>query len=127
MTRSWMVLGALTGVLLLPEASPPSPTLAFASKRDGNWEIYTVRVPGGPPVRLTTRAPHDRFPLWSPDGTRLAFGSQARSDSWDPWELWVMNADGSGARFLATGIIAKAPRDWSPDGRALVIEAERAG
>src|SRR3954468_1362081 len=53
-----------------------SPSIAFASKRDGNWEIHLVSLDGTQRTRLTSRPEQDRFPLWSPNGTKLAFGAQ---------------------------------------------------
>src|SRR5436190_10578009 len=104
-------------------SSPSTHTIAFASKRDGNWEIHLVTADGASRTRLTTRAEQDRFPLWSPDGTKLAFGTQGIAG----WELWVMNADGSRATQLADSMVAKAHRQWSPDGTRIVFEKMRNG
>ena len=95
--------------------------IAFASHRDGNWEIYVADADGKQQTRLTRRDPQDRFPLWSPDRSKLAFGSQVGGDH---WELWVMNADGSSPRFLAAQIVAKGSRQWSHDGRRIVFSAK---
>src|SRR2546430_12368545 len=67
---------------------------------------------GATEVRLTRDA-DDTRPRWSPDGTRLAFGHAGR--------LWVMNADGTGRRAVATGATGGA--GWSPDGRWLAFAA----
>src|SRR5687768_4133384 len=65
------------------QAAPPAPSkIAFASRRDGNWEIYVMNADGGRQTRLTRRPQQDRFPLWSPDRTKLAFGSQG-SGGWE--------------------------------------------
>src|SRR4051812_17038826 len=77
-----------------PGARMSPGTIAFASRRDGNWELYTTDVDGAHQTRLTRRSSDERFPLWSPDRTRIVFGSMAGQD-WAAWELWVMNADGS--------------------------------
>ena len=89
----------------------PTRAIAFASKRDGNWEIHLVSADGTQRTRLTTRADQDRFPLWSPDGTKLAFGAQRAT-----WELWVMNADGSGQQQIAANVADQPDTEWSPDG-----------
>ena len=94
--------------------------IAFASMRDGNWEIYVAESDGQGQTRLTRRDPQDRFPLWSPDKSQIAFGSQV---SGDHWELRVMNANGTRPRFLATRIAAKGHRQWSPDGTRIVFAA----
>jgi len=57
--------------------SNDSPGIAFASTKDGNWEIYMTDVAGRSQTRLTRRDAQDRFPLWSPEGTdRLRFASR---------------------------------------------------
>jgi Tol biopolymer transport system component len=111
------------GLSLATRESPP--TIAFASHRDGNWEIYVTTADGAHQTRLTTRPDQDRFPLFSPDGTRLAFGSQHDGH----WELWVMDADGRerSATKLFTGIAAKTNRQWSPDGSRIAFTSERDG
>jgi Tol biopolymer transport system component len=106
-------------VAVAPVAS--APRIAFASERDGNWEIYAMDVDGGHQTRLTRRDPQDRFPLWSPDRSQIAFGSQVGGDH---WELWVMNANGTDPRSLATQIVAKGHRQWSHDGRRIVFAAK---
>src|SRR5215208_1531976 len=111
------------GVQWAPRAREDASRIAFASRRDGNWEIYVMDADGGHQTRLTTRPQQDRFPLWSPDGAQLAFGSQRP----DGWELWVMGADGSNPRRLSTDIAAKGFRQWSPDGTRIAFESGRAG
>lgn len=106
-----------TGTVLLAATTP---RIAFASHRDGNWEIYITDADGGRQTRLTRLDPQDRFPLWSPDRSQIAFGSQVGGDH---WELWVMNADGTKPRFLATGVVAKGHREWSHDGTRIVFAA----
>ena len=94
--------------------------IAFASHRDGNWEIYVMDANGRHQTRLTRRNTQDRFPLWSPDRSRIAFGSQVAGTH---WELWVMNVDGTNPRPLASDIVAKGFRQWSHDGTRIVFAA----
>jgi Tol biopolymer transport system component len=93
--------------------------IAFASKRDGHWEIYVMDADGRNQRRLTRRNGMVRFPLWSPDRSRLAFASESASGA----ELWVMNADGTGQRRIAPRLIAKSTRAWLPDGRRISFTA----
>ena len=96
-----------------------SAEIAFASQRDGNWEIYVTDSAGGSQRRLTRRDVQDRFPLWSPDGAQIAFGSQVDSG----WELWVMDSSGNRERRLYSQIVAKSARGWSRDGKRLAFAA----
>jgi len=52
-------------------------------------------------------------PAWSPDGSRIAYVTDRDGNA----ELYVMNADGSGARRLTNTIATEASPAWTPDGR----------
>jgi dipeptidyl aminopeptidase/acylaminoacyl peptidase len=56
-----------------PTMSPDGKKVAFASDRDGDFEIYTANVFTGEVQRVTDNAGDDRYPAWSPDGTKLTF------------------------------------------------------
>ena len=104
MTRPVLLsIALLAAVPLQAPSAPNAERIAFASHRDGNWEVYVMDADGARPARLTRRPDQDRFPLPSPDGSRLAFGSQV---------------DG-------TRIAAKARREWSPDGTRLTFSSSR--
>ncbi|NDJ84574.1 MAG: hypothetical protein GYB66_01685, partial [Chloroflexi bacterium] len=53
--------------------SPDGRTIAFTSKRDGPWELYTMDVVTRQITRLTTSQDFVGAPTWSPDGTFLAY------------------------------------------------------
>ena len=54
---------------------PRRQKLAFASNRDGNFEIYLMGTSGENPQRATTNSGIDNFPTYSPRG-ELTFVSQ---------------------------------------------------
>jgi len=95
-----------------PVFRPDGKRLAFVSSRDDvdhNWNVFTMDLTGRNQINLTADGGvEDTEPAWSPDGTRLAW----RRD----WNIWVMNADGSGKTQLTTGLTARTPQ-WSPDGQ----------
>ncbi len=67
----------------------------------GNSEIYSVDVNSSTITALTSRNGPDAAPAVSPDGRTIAYlGFDDVNRSYEDTELYVMNADGSGARSL---------------------------
>ena len=62
-------------------------------------------------------------PSWSPDGRRIAFQSDVDED----WEIFVMNADGSGVTQLTDNEAWNLTPSWSPDGRRIAFQSLRDG
>jgi Tol biopolymer transport system component len=100
----------------------PAANGLIAFERDG--DIYVIE-PDGSSARPLVDAPGvQAVPVWSRDGTRIAFWSAPSADG--PWDITVANADGSGAVTIANGLIRMADSfgpDWSPDGSTLLFNA----
>ena len=80
------------------------------------YEIVTSNMDGSEPKRLTENDHDDRFPTWSPDGSRIAFSSNGGP--------YTMAADGSDARRLAQDVRwESSPPLWSSDGQRLAFTA----
>ncbi len=89
--------------------------IAFQSNRNGPVEIYTT-TPGGTAERVTL-SNGSSDPAYSPDGSRVAFvGSGARG-----YDIFAMNADGSGRKQLTNTGAADLQPAWSPDGKKIAF------
>ncbi len=65
------------------------------------------------------------WPTWSPDGTRIAF---ARFDTIDSgWDIYTMNADGTGVVGLTNVIAEEIMPSWSPDGTRIAYQSNLSG
>jgi Tol biopolymer transport system component len=104
--------------------------IAFASSRDGNFEIYTI-VPDGTSltrITFTTGAQEDN-PNWSPDVRFIAYDACLSPSYPCPGspnnEIFAMRADGSGRRRLTNDPSIDANPAWSPDGTQIVFRSDR--
>jgi eukaryotic-like serine/threonine-protein kinase len=105
-------------------APAPHPSkIAFASDRNGNWEIYLANLDGSDVVNLSNHPADDSKPAFSPDGTKIAFVSnRGGSDA-----IYVMNADGSNVVKMTSSTGDENWPAWSPDGGTLAFASNRDG
>lgn len=83
-----------------------------------NPDIWVDDLERGSTLRLTTSAEFDVMPVWSPDGTQVAY----RSGRLVKPTIGFAASDGSGVkRTMACPKSPCEPSDWSPDGRFLVL------
>ncbi|HZV59294.1 MAG TPA: S9 family peptidase [Candidatus Eremiobacteraceae bacterium] len=66
-----------------PSWSPDGKMLAFLSTRDGNSQVYVLRMSGGEPRKLTALSGGADIFRWSPDGKNIAFTSAVYPDCKD--------------------------------------------
>jgi Tol biopolymer transport system component/imidazolonepropionase-like amidohydrolase len=105
---------ATKGTWMSVDVSPDGSTLVF----DLLGDLYTMPISGGTATRITSGIEHDMQPRFSPDGRRVVFISDKSGDE----NVWVANADGSGARQLTTGREnSYYSPEWTPDGEYIVV------
>jgi Tol biopolymer transport system component len=108
-----------------PSWSPDGQWIAFASDRNGPFELYVMNNSGGDQRRLTwTKGGGGSVnPAWSPDGQQIAFASNPEGND----DVYVINADGSNLRRLTRRWDFDGTPVWSPDGRSIAFTSWHRG
>ncbi|HVF95941.1 MAG TPA: hypothetical protein VM871_01390, partial [Flavisolibacter sp.] len=100
-----------------PSISPDGKSIVFTYKGD----LYKVSANGGTAIQLTQHEAHDFMPVWSPDGTAIAFAS----DRFGNFDLFVINTAGGEPRRLTYHSASEYPYSFSPDGKTVYFGAAR--
>ncbi len=85
-------------------------------------DLVTINPDGTGQVPLTSTGDADH-PVWSPDGTRIAFDRTIGGNS----DVWVINDDGTGLTQLTNSSSSDLRPTWSPDGGRVAFESTRDG
>ena len=115
--------------------APDSRTICYIAITDSveatstNADLFEIDANGGQPKRLTTNPGFDGAPAYSPDGTRIAYRSQARAGyESDKWRLMVYDRT-SGKTTSLTDAFDRSVDTllWSSDGASIYFNAEDRG
>jgi Tol biopolymer transport system component len=109
-----------------PSWSPDGARLAFASDREGDWEIFTMNPDGSVQANITgpnqARPFDDKNPDWSPDGARIIFEGVREG----AWEILVADPDGTNEVNLTAEDVppfanVNGYASYRPDGTKIVF------
>jgi len=109
-------------ILLLPAWKPDGSELLVTSYRTGRPELWAFRL-ADRTFRSLGHKGNSMGGVYSPDGRRVAYCLTEGGNT----DVWVMNADGSGARRLTRDPSIDVSPTWSPDGTKLAFTSDRAG
>jgi Tol biopolymer transport system component len=104
----------------LPAPFGPAANGAILYAKGG--DIYVRDGATGPARVLIGDPANDEAPTFSHQGDRFMFFRVIGDTDACDCDVWLANADGSGARKLAGPIHNPTSWDWSPDGRELLID-----
>jgi len=119
-------MGTLTRLAPAPaqfvhlRASRDGARLAIDTDDGKTADVWIYDMAGGTALRRLTTTGKNRFPIWSPDGLRVAFQSDREGDL----AIFAQRADGTGSVERLTkpeNGIAHIPESWSPDGRFISL------
>lgn len=104
--------------------SPDFRKIAFAHSTRRLIQILDINRPDDEPTTITKM--HSSHPAWSPDGSKIAYQSREGPNDHDPWEIYVINVDGTGNTNLTQNPKADDQHPtWSPDGRHIMFTSFR--
>lgn len=122
-----LVLLALLAAILLAGSRPKLPP-PFGPARTGmtlhaeGGDIYLVDPASHERTRITSGPEWDSYPVFSRDGTKLAFLRSAYEGSPDA-SLWIASADGGGQRSVVESALNIDSGDWSGDGTYIALSS----
>jgi tricorn protease len=101
--------------LRYPAISPDGRTIAFEYR--GN--LWKVSADGGVASPLTVGESYNSMPVWSPDGSKIAFASDRNGNL----DVYVMPAEGGRATRLTGHSADETPASFTPDGKSVLFSA----
>jgi len=118
---AWEQLTFFTDSAVYPALSPDGRMLAFIRGNStfiGKGEINVKMLPSGDAVQLTHDSLFKLAPVFSPDGSRIAYGT---FDPWDTWEVPVLG--GQPQIFLRNA----SSLSWIDGGKRLLFSEIKQG
>ena len=117
-----------------PSWSPDGAHIVFRARRKGHvvhnldttYEVYVMDADGGNEQRLTNNRNNELAPVWSPDGSRIAFMSDRKGEGDAAnFDIYMMDADGGNQQKLTNNRAWDGSPSWSPDGERIAFVSDR--
>jgi Tol biopolymer transport system component len=114
--------------------SPDGTRIAFTSRTgpDGTLAVFVMKADGSERRQVTHLSPEDgraQWPVWSPDGRRLAIQVNGNDPKVKTCHIWVVDVSTGDARKLAAHsqpYLDETP-SWFPDGKRIAFQSNRTG
>ena len=100
-----------------PAISPDGKWIAFEYKGD----LFKVPSSGGTAIALTQTKDYEGFPVWSHDGSKIAFAG----DRYGNFDVYVMSSAGGPSTRLTFNSAKDLPEDFTPDDKNVAFATAR--
>jgi TolB protein len=112
-----------------PVFSPDNKKLLFMSNREGTYRIYVMNIDGSEVSKIVTpsntSSNHLVFPVWSPDGTKIAYSENNLQNR--KAQIMVLTLADQNLSVLTEQGGRNENPCFSPDGSKIVFQSERDG
>ncbi|MGD8405127.1 MAG: hypothetical protein PVJ21_15805 [Anaerolineales bacterium] len=108
-----------------PALSPDGTQIAFASNRDGTWDLYILTLENGEIERVTNSPDYESAPSWSPDNQWLACEIYLEENL----EIAIVSLTNGEQEPIPLTEEPSADHSpaWAPDGRHVAFVSNRGG
>ncbi|MFN0277281.1 MAG: winged helix-turn-helix domain-containing protein [Pyrinomonadaceae bacterium] len=110
-----------------PSFSPDGKQIAFVTFHHGNAEIYTMNTDGSNVRRVTNHPAFDHYPVFTPDGTAIAFQSNRENER---SEIYLQNLETDSPPVKISNLEGETgigPKCWSADGAEILLFNNQTG
>jgi TolB protein len=110
---------------IAPAVSADAKSIAFASNRGGQWDLYRLDLPSGQLTQVTDTPAYDGSPTWSPDMAWLAYDTY--QDGHLDIAIQSMTDLSKPPLLLTDDPAADHSPAWAPNGRDIAFVSNRTG
>jgi len=110
-----------------PAWSPDGKWITYFAYRDGGYDIWAMAPDGSQQHQLTWGPFDDREPVYSHDGTRIAFSSDRGNPLGSDYNIWVLDLKTGAFKQLTTNPAEDYMPSWSPDDKEIAFASTRDG
>lgn len=123
-----LMISVIVGCMVAPpllarqNSQLPSNRIVFSWNRDGDFDLFVMDMDTQQVVSpLTDNTASDLSPMWSPDGTKVAFTSNVNGN----YEIYVLNPSTGESSVLTNNNWDDLYPAWSPDGKKIAYTTNR--
>lgn len=105
----------------------PNNFVVYETTRHGNWDLYMIDMATGLEYRLTDDLSDDINPVWSDDGSRIAFQSDRVDENGDRrWQIYEINLRNRSITRLSDGTGIDVEPHYAHNGQQIAFRSYEA-